>query len=212
MGLININTIGAFIITILLAGIIQKRPSPQKIEEKLNNLKLYSNIILTLLLLFLFYTFAFKSSYQFNLIYAPTILVSGLTIWIHEAGHIYWMWGGDTMHSFGGTFNEIIFPGIPFAYCLYKNHFSLAGLFIFWLGLNCFGISRYMGDARAQVLPLLGGDSLRHDWNNIFKNLDLLELDQEIAFIVKILAWCFSIMGLIIFTNFGKKLLTRTYQ
>jgi hypothetical protein len=54
--------------------------------------------------------------------------------------------------------------------------FAVAGA---WLFENLLNIARYMADARAQILPLVGGGE--HDWTNIFSRWDVLASDTLIA-------------------------------
>ena len=46
-------------------------------------------------------------------------------------------------------------------------------------GQNCWNIARYISDARAQDLPLVGGGE--HDWLWILDELDLLHRDLAIG-------------------------------
>jgi hypothetical protein len=56
-----------------------------------------------------------------------------------------------------------------------------------WLFENFLNIARYMGDARARVLPLVGGG--QHDWNTIFRRWGVLRHDDTIAGMVYFLGW-----------------------
>jgi hypothetical protein len=44
-----------------------------------------------------------------------------------------------------------------------------------------------MGDARAQLLPLVGNGE--HDWTNIFNRWGVLHLDTAIAGFVRLIGW-----------------------
>jgi hypothetical protein len=48
-------------------------------------------------------------------------------------------------------------------------------------------IARYMADARALELPLVGGGD--HDWNTIFTRWNVLSYDTEIAGVVRFIGW-----------------------
>ena len=54
---------------------------------------------------------------------------------------------------------------------------------VVWLGENLFNIARYMADARAQDLPLVGNGD--HDWTEIFSRWHVLHLDGRIAGITR---------------------------
>ena len=56
-----------------------------------------------------------------------------------------------------------------------------------WLFENIWNIARYMADARAQVLPLVG--SGEHDWTEIFLRWGVLSRDIGIAGFVTLLGW-----------------------
>jgi hypothetical protein len=56
-----------------------------------------------------------------------------------------------------------------------------------WFFENFLNIARYMADARAQVLPLVGGGE--HDWTNIFSRWGILSSDVAIAHAVATVGW-----------------------
>lgn len=97
---------------------------------------------------------------------------------IHEAGHPLTGLVSQRAAVYGGTVFQLAFP-LAFAW-----HFRRAGSIVgvaastVWVGENLFNIARYMADARAQLLPLVGGD---HDWAEIFARWGILNLDGHIA-------------------------------
>ena len=64
------------------------------------------------------------------------------------------------------------------AFCLAFHLFGIAASLV-WLGENLFNVARYMADARAQELPLVGNGD--HDWTEIFSRWNVLPLDERIA-------------------------------
>ena len=58
---------------------------------------------------------------------------------------------------------------------------------VIWFFENWLNIARYMADARALELPLVGGGD--HDWNTIFTRWNVLQYDLDIANVVKFLGW-----------------------
>ena len=174
-----LNLIGAYIISILLLGILFRRPSFVRGEEKLRSLSNWFHYALIAFLAALAFGEATDLLSGVPPISLPNFVLSSFTYWVHEAGHVYWGWGGEVLHSLGGTINEIIFPLLPAMYAFYKRCDLLAAVFLFWLGHNCFGISVYVADASAMALPLPGGGT--HDWNIILSKTGLLERDQLIA-------------------------------
>ena len=63
---------------------------------------------------------------------------------------------------------------------------SFAGAWI-WFFENWLNIGRYVADARAQVLPLVGGGD--HDWHRILTRWGLLEYDTTLAAVLKTVGW-----------------------
>ena len=59
-----------------------------------------------------------------------------------------------------------------------------------WFAENLLNVARYMADARAHELPLVGGadPEIAHDWTNILQNWGLLSRDVALANFVRVLA------------------------
>jgi hypothetical protein len=55
------------------------------------------------------------------------------------------------------------------------------------VGQNCWNIARYVADARAQELPLVGGGE--HDWAFLLATWGALARDQALARDVRLLGW-----------------------
>ena len=56
-----------------------------------------------------------------------------------------------------------------------------------WFFENWLNIARYMADARAQELPLVGGGD--HDWHRILSRWHLLQYDVSIAAATRTIGW-----------------------
>lgn len=91
---------------------------------------------------------------------------------IHEAGHIFFAFGGEFIGIAGGTILQL---AMPFAFAFYffrrADRFA-AGITMFWLGQSFINVARYAGDAQKMELPLLGGGV--HDWNYLLGAANLL--------------------------------------
>jgi len=61
------------------------------------------------------------------------------------------------------------------------NYFIRAQWSAIWLIQNMINVSVYMADARARVLPLLGGNKVRHDWTYLFNQMGVLDKDVLIS-------------------------------
>jgi hypothetical protein len=123
--------------------------------------------------------------------YTEWHFIDNVNLIIHEAGHIVFMFFGDFIQLLGGSFLQIIFP-IIFILYFYKNkdYFS-SSLLLFWVGQNFINVSVYVSDSIVMQLPLLGGESSLHDWNNILTMMGLLKYSEKIGFSIYILGFIF---------------------
>ncbi|HYR03654.1 MAG TPA: hypothetical protein VES58_09935 [Syntrophobacteria bacterium] len=114
-------------------------------------------------------------------------LLDDANLVFHEAGHPIFGLFGETPGLYGGTIGQLVFPLVALAIFLMRREpvsFALAGV---WLSENFLNIARYMADARAQVLPLVGGGE--HDWTEIFSRWHVLAYDTRIAGFVTFVGW-----------------------
>jgi hypothetical protein len=105
----------------------------------------------------------------------------------HEAGHPIFGIFGQTLGLYGGTIGQLVFPMVAAAAFWAQRDpvsYSVASV---WFFENFLNIARYMADARAQVLPLVGGGE--HDWTEIFSRWGVLNSDTAIAHAVAIAGW-----------------------
>jgi hypothetical protein len=105
----------------------------------------------------------------------------------HEAGHLFFGVLGSTVGLYGGTLGQLVFPIVVIVSFRHRRHAVGVAMSGVWLFENLLNIARYMADARAQILPLVGGGE--HDWNQIFSRWDLLGHDTDIAFVTRMLGW-----------------------
>ncbi len=104
-----------------------------------------------------------------------------LNLAIHEAGHLVFWAFGETITVLGGSLFQVIVPAAFVAYFARTRQRYAAAVTMAWVGVNLFNVARYIGDARAQELPLLGGEDSIHDWWYLLINWDLLRRDLTIA-------------------------------
>ncbi len=101
---------------------------------------------------------------------------------IHEAGHFFFMFFGKFIYTAGGTLMQIILPSLIVWY-FFRNEYRTGTQFsLLWLGQNFINISVYAADARAQRIPLLGGNKVYHDWHYLLGELNILSLDAEVGY------------------------------
>ncbi len=105
----------------------------------------------------------------------------------HEAGHLFFGPLGDTAGLYGGTVGQFVFPVVAVIVFLRKSNWFAAALGFVWLFQSTIYMARYMADARARKLPLVGGGE--HDWYRIFSQWNALASDVVIANAFKTVAW-----------------------
>ena len=111
--------------------------------------------------------------------------LDSLDLAIHETGHLVFGFDGETLAIVGGTLFQLLVPA-AFVVALWRagdRHGATVPLW--WMGQNCWNISVYVRDARAQELPLVGGGE--HDWAILLANWDWLSRDQSLADTVHLL-------------------------
>lgn len=104
-----------------------------------------------------------------------------LNLAIHEAGHLVFSAFGETLTILGGSAFQVIVPLAFVGYFVRSKQRYAAAVTMSWVGINFLNVARYVADARAQELPLLGGEDSIHDWWYLLINWDLLESDLTIA-------------------------------
>jgi hypothetical protein len=104
-----------------------------------------------------------------------------LNLAVHEAGHLVFSAFGETLTILGGSLFQVIVPLTFVGYFVRTKQRYAAAVTTAWVGVNLLNVARYIGDARAQDLPLLGGEDSIHDWWYLLINRDLLPHDLVIA-------------------------------
>ncbi len=105
----------------------------------------------------------------------------------HEAGHPIIGLFSSRLETYGGTLGQLTFPML-LAISFWRKREALAcAVSMIWFFENFLNIARYMADARALELPLVGGGD--HDWNTIFTRWNVLQYDLDIAGAVKMIGW-----------------------
>ena len=114
--------------------------------------------------------------------------LDGVNLIFHKAGHVILFWGGQFLSVLGGSLFQVLVPAACAVAFLWRGDAFGAGLCGIWTGQSLVGVSRYMADARAQALPLLGGDGVIHDWNYLLGRLGLLAWDRTLGRATAVLA------------------------
>jgi hypothetical protein len=87
----------------------------------------------------------------------------------------------------GGTLFQLMVPLAFVVYFWRRKDLHASSVALWWVGQNCFNIARYVADARAQELPLVGGGE--HDWTFLLSTWRLLPQDQTLAHNVSGIGW-----------------------
>jgi hypothetical protein len=106
---------------------------------------------------------------------------------VHEAGHPIFGAFGESAGLWGGTLAQLLLPLLIAGAFLYERAALSFCFAMVWFFENFLNVARYIADARAQELPLVGGGE--HDWNNILSRHDLLDKDTQIASVVSTIGW-----------------------
>ena len=115
-------------------------------------------------------------------------LLDGANLLFHEAGHpLFGIFGWEPLAILGGTLMQL---GVPLlvtgSFWLRREPLAVAVAGM-WFFENFLNIARYVADARAQVLPLVGGGE--HDWADLLGRWGLLAQDTAIAQSLRALGW-----------------------
>jgi len=115
-------------------------------------------------------------------------LLDGVNLLFNEAGHpLFGIFGWETLTILGGTLMQLLVPlVVGISFWLKRDAYGTAasGVWGFENGLN---IARYVADARAQVLPLVGGGE--HDWTALLSQWGCLAQDLRIAQVIRATGW-----------------------
>lgn len=115
------------------------------------------------------------------------LILDSVNLAIHEFGHPFFAIFGEAPGWWGGTWMQLLVPlVIAVVFWYQRSALSLAFAAI-WFFENLFNIARYVADARAQELPLVGGGE--HDWEWILSRQDMLDQDLQIASTLEKVGW-----------------------
>ncbi len=114
-------------------------------------------------------------------------LLDGVNLAFHEAGHPLVGLLSERLEPYGGTLFQLAVPlAVLLSFWLRRDALG-ASVAAGWLAQNLHNVARYMADARAQQLPLVGGGE--HDWFHIFIRWNVLGWDTRIAAAVHAAGW-----------------------
>lgn len=105
---------------------------------------------------------------------------------LHEAGHPLVGLLSERLMVYGGTLFQLAFPLAAAWHFQRRDHTVGTAAALVWLGESGLNVARYMADARAQVLPLVGGGD--HDWTEILSRWGMLASDTRLAGLLRLIS------------------------
>ena len=117
-------------------------------------------------------------------------IFSGITLAIHELGHVLFGPLGEWLGVAGGSITQLAAPLAAALILLRQRDYFGVAVGGAWLSMSLSNLAVYIADARAEELPLLslGGGDVIHDWNYLLGSVHLLPHDTEIAGLVRFAA------------------------
>ena len=104
-------------------------------------------------------------------------------------GHLLSGWMGQFLCALMGSVFQVAVPVAVMVVFYRQPDFFGMTVGGFWLSYSLFELAAYIGDARAQDLPLVGfasQEDLQHDWHYILGQLHMLSLDTTFAFFTRV--------------------------
>jgi hypothetical protein len=158
-----------------------------------------TTILKTLFLAYLVYLTWFFASADMNGFIIYNTFLHLVNLIFHEAGHFIFMPFGETLHILGGSLTQVLVPLIVLVVFWYRDRrWYEVGFALWWVGQNLVDIAPYIADSRAQMLDLLGGQGVLHDWRMLLAKWDLLYQDEMIASVVNGVGIVIMIAGLLL--------------
>ncbi len=126
---------------------------------------------------------AFAFAYFAHAAFTPSEwhFIDNVNLIFHEAGHTIFMFFGEFIHVLMGSGFQVLLPLSIALYFWYTGQRISSGITLMWAGQSLVNVSVYASDAVAMQLPLLGGDSVHHDWNYLLTATHLLSHTPQVA-------------------------------
>lgn len=111
---------------------------------------------------------------------AQPFIINALNIFFHEAGHWIFSFFGRYIMVLGGTLGELLMPMVFVLYFLKNRNIPGQVFGWWWFSTALYDVSIYVADARARILPLIGGQG-GHDWTYLLGKIGILNYDILIS-------------------------------
>lgn len=111
----------------------------------------------------------------------------------HDYGHVMFRPFGSWWMYVGGSLFQIVLPLIPLLYFMVwqRDNFA-ASLMLWWSGQNMLDVSPWIADAPYRNLSPTSDSGASHDWWNLLRMSDALDMAQPLAVL------CFALGTLVI--------------
>lgn len=116
---------------------------------------------------------------------------SGLTLVLHEMGHVAFAPFGHTLHVAGGSIAQLAAPIAATAHLLFwQSDFFGAAVGGAWLSFASFELATYVADANKERLPLVsfGVGDPKHDFATLLTEWHVLNACETIAAAIRVVA------------------------
>jgi hypothetical protein len=123
-----------------------------------------------------------------------TWFLHGVSLGMHETGHLVFAPFGETMAILGGSLLQVFFPLVFVAEFARRRAGYAAAIAGWWVAQNVWDVAVYVADARAEALPLVGGGE--HDWALLLMRWNRLDADVAIAHAMSHVAAVIAIVAL----------------
>ena len=135
---------------------------------------------------------------------------AGLTLVVHEGGHLLFMPFGRTMMLLGGSIMQLFVPALVASYLLLRQRdWFGASVGTSWLSFSSFELATYVGDANKGRLGLVGmGDNVIHDWDALLTQWHLLNQSDAFAMLIRVVGGALGVCS----AGFGAWLLVLMYR
>lgn len=138
-------------------------------------------------------------------------IFSGINLGIHEIGHIVTIFLPTFISVASGTIFQIAAPLASIFIFLKQRDYYAISVSFGWLSTSLFEISRYSGDAKSQLLPLVspfGGGDIIHDFNYLLSKLHLLFFTP----IISAIFWLCAFISMLISLIYGGAIILVMFQ
>ena len=143
-------------------------------------------------------------SYFWYCILTPQVwhFVDFVNLIFHEAGHTITIFFPDIITALGGSILQILVPIVCAGYFYQRGELLSANLISLWVAQNLSSVSLYVRDAPFMNLPLLGGESVIHDWNFILSTIGILDKSALLANVFLIIGYTILVVSTILIVQY----------